>query len=66
FAVEVLARGIRDFDDAGVFVTFEETPTDIRRNAASLGLPIERWEAVGRWPCSATSNTPARSSGPSP
>jgi circadian clock protein KaiC len=49
FAVEFLARGIRDFDDAGVFVTFEETPTDIRRNAASLGLPIERWEGEGKW-----------------
>ncbi|MGW1680000.1 circadian clock protein KaiC [Saccharopolyspora sp. NPDC002376] len=49
FAVEFLARGIRGFDEAGVFVTFEETPTDIRRNAASLGFPIERWEAEGRW-----------------
>lgn len=49
FAVEFLARGIRGFDEAGVFVTFEETPTDIRRNASSLGFPIERWEAEGRW-----------------
>ncbi|MEU5850457.1 ATPase domain-containing protein [Saccharopolyspora shandongensis] len=49
FAVEFLAHGVRGFNDVGVFVTFEETPTDIRRNAASLGLPIERWEAEGRW-----------------
>ncbi|MEV5544133.1 circadian clock protein KaiC [Saccharopolyspora shandongensis] len=49
FAVEFLARGVRGFDDAGVFVTFEETPTDIRRNAASLGFPIEQWEGEGRW-----------------
>ncbi|MFI0466641.1 circadian clock protein KaiC [Saccharopolyspora sp. 5N102] len=49
FAVEFLARGIRGFGEAGVFVTFEETPTDIRRNAASLGFPVQQWEADGKW-----------------
>ncbi|MCI2420924.1 circadian clock protein KaiC [Saccharopolyspora sp. K220] len=49
FAVEFLARGIRGFDDAGVFVTFEEAAADVRRNAASLGFPIERWEGEGKW-----------------
>ncbi|WP_020577075.1 circadian clock protein KaiC [Actinopolymorpha alba] len=49
FAVEFLARGITGFDQPGVFVTFEETPDDIRRNAASLGVPIKTWEAQGKW-----------------
>ncbi|HUK73356.1 MAG TPA: circadian clock protein KaiC [Streptosporangiaceae bacterium] len=49
FAVEFLARGILHTDARGVFVTFEETPSDIRRNFASLGFPIERWESEGKW-----------------
>ncbi|MET9021795.1 circadian clock protein KaiC [Actinopolymorpha sp. NPDC004070] len=49
FSVEFLARGIADFDEPGVFVTFEEAADDIRRNAASLGFPIEEWEAQGKW-----------------
>jgi circadian clock protein KaiC len=49
FAVEFLARGIQQFDQAGVYVTFEEPPTDIRRNAEALGFPIQQWEADGRW-----------------
>ena len=49
FAVEFLAHGITRFDEPGVFVTFEETAADIRRNAASMGFPIERWEGEGKW-----------------
>lgn len=49
FAVEFLARGLERYGEPGVFVTFEEPPADIRRNAASLGFPVERWEAEGRW-----------------
>jgi circadian clock protein KaiC len=49
FAVEFLARGVVCFDEPGVFVTFEEEPADIRRNAASMGLAIERWESERRW-----------------
>jgi circadian clock protein KaiC len=32
-----------------VFVTFEETPDDLRRNWASLGFPIRQWESEGKW-----------------
>src|SRR5207302_3817901 len=32
FAAEFLAAGIRTENEAGVFVTFEEPPEDIRRN----------------------------------
>lgn len=49
FAVEFLARGILAFDEPGVFVTFEESAADVRRNAASLNFPIQRWEDEGRW-----------------
>jgi circadian clock protein KaiC len=49
FAVEFLARGITFYDEPGVFVTFEETAADVRRNSASLGFAIEAWEAQGKW-----------------
>ena len=49
FAVEFLARGILQFDEPGVFVTFEETAQDVRRNYASLGFPIAQWEEAGKW-----------------
>jgi len=49
FAVQFLAQGIEQFGEAGVFVTFDERPADIRRNAASLGLDIATWESEGRW-----------------
>jgi circadian clock protein KaiC len=49
FAVEFVARGIAVYDQPGVFVTFEESPEDIRRSAAALGVPIQRWEDEGKW-----------------
>ncbi|MEQ7007510.1 circadian clock protein KaiC [Actinopolymorpha sp. B17G11] len=49
FAIEFLARGVDRFDDPGVYVTFEESPADLRRNAAAMGFPIERWEREGKW-----------------
>lgn len=48
-ALEFLVRGIQLHDQAGVFVTFEERPEDIRRNAASFGMDIKAWEAAGKW-----------------
>lgn len=49
FAAEFLARGITKFGEPGVFVTFEESPSDIRTNFASLGFPIAQWESEGKW-----------------
>ena len=49
FAGEFLARGIAKYDQPGLFVTFEEPPEAIRRNLASLGFPVEQWEAEGKW-----------------
>lgn len=48
FAVQFLAEGIREGQN-GVFVTFEESPDDIRTNMKGLGWDIAAWEAEGRW-----------------
>jgi circadian clock protein KaiC len=34
FGVQFLAEGVRQFDEPGVLVTFEEPPSAIRRNVA--------------------------------
>jgi circadian clock protein KaiC len=49
FAAQYLAAGISEFDEPGVFITFEETPDDIRRNLISLGWDVEAWEAADKW-----------------
>jgi len=48
-AVQFLAEGIRQYGGAGVFLTFEEAPEDIRRNMTGLGWDIAAWEAQGKW-----------------
>jgi len=40
FASTFLLNGIRDYDEPGVFVTFEERPVDIVNNVASLGFAV--------------------------
>jgi circadian clock protein KaiC len=42
FAVQFLYNGIAYFDEPGVFVTFEESPTDIIKNASSFGWDLQR------------------------
>jgi circadian clock protein KaiC len=49
FASQYLAGGITQYDEPGVFVTFEEPPEDLRRNLISLGWDIAAWEEEGRW-----------------
>ncbi|MDH3601928.1 MAG: circadian clock protein KaiC, partial [Candidatus Tectomicrobia bacterium] len=49
FAVQFLAQGILQEEESGVFVTFEESPADIRINMRSFGWDITQWEADGRW-----------------
>ena len=49
FAAQFLAAGIIHAGHSGVFVTFEETPADIRRNMLGFGWDIAAWEAEGRW-----------------
>ncbi|HEY9598794.1 MAG TPA: circadian clock protein KaiC [Cyanophyceae cyanobacterium] len=48
FAVQFLCNGIINFDEAGVFVTFEESPTDIIKNAYSLGWDLQKLISDGK------------------
>ena len=48
-AAQFLAEGILHSREGGVFVTFEESPDDLRRNMASFGWPIAEWERQGLW-----------------
>jgi circadian clock protein KaiC len=47
FAMQFLAAGI-EAGEHGVFVTFEESPADIRKNMRSFGWDLESWEVAGR------------------
>lgn len=49
FAVQFLSRAVVEDDEAGVFVTFEESPEALRRHAVSLGFDIPAFEAQGKW-----------------
>ena len=46
FAVEFLVHGVEKFDEAGVFISFEETPADLATNVASLGYDLNRLRAT--------------------
>ncbi|HZT64682.1 MAG TPA: circadian clock protein KaiC [Acidimicrobiales bacterium] len=47
-AGQFLAEGARR-GEPGVFVTFEESADDLRRNLQTLGWPIAEWEAQELW-----------------
>jgi len=47
-AVQFLYNGISHFDEAGVFVTFEESPTDIIKNAYSIGWDLQKLISEGK------------------
>lgn len=49
FAAQFLVEGILHAGEAGVFVTFEETPVDVRKNLQSLGWPVQQWEDARQW-----------------
>src|SRR4028118_459469 len=46
-AVEFLYRGITEFGEPGVLVTFEESVTEVADNVASMGFDLRRLEADG-------------------
>lgn len=48
FAVQFLYNGITNFEEAGVFVTFEESPTDIIKNAYSFGWDLQKLVNEGK------------------
>ena len=47
FAVHFLAAGIEG-GEPGVFVTFEESPADVRENMRSFGWDLGKWEDEGK------------------
>jgi circadian clock protein KaiC len=47
-ATQFLAEGVARGEGA-VFVTFEESPSDICRNVVSMGWDVARWEQDNRW-----------------
>lgn len=42
FGIEFLVRGATQYDEPGVFISFEETIPDLSENAASLGFNLEK------------------------
>ena len=49
FSCHFLAQGISQYNQAGVFVSFEETPSNLRRNMAGFGWYIPEWETQKKW-----------------
>jgi circadian clock protein KaiC len=47
-AVQFVYNGITYFDEAGVFVTFEESPADIIKNAFSYGWDLQKCVNEGK------------------
>ena len=48
-AMQFLAAGIRESGESGVFVTFEETAEDIRKNMFGFGWDLAQWEHDGKF-----------------
>ena len=48
FAIQFLYNGITYFDEPGVFVTFEESPHDIIKNAYSFGWNLQKFVDDGK------------------
>ncbi|MDH4128403.1 MAG: circadian clock protein KaiC [Spirochaetota bacterium] len=49
FAVQFLVQGILTANEGGIFITFEESPNDIRQNMKSFGWDIQKFEEEGKW-----------------
>jgi len=49
FAVQFLVEGIKHGNEAAVFVTFEESPADIKKNMMGFGWDISAWEDQNLW-----------------
>jgi circadian clock protein KaiC len=44
-AIEFLVRGVQEFDEPGVLMTFEETADELAANVASLGFDLQQMQA---------------------
>ena len=48
FSCQFLIEGIKR-GESGVYVTFEESPKNIRKNMRGFGWDIAKWELEGKW-----------------
>jgi circadian clock protein KaiC len=48
FGIEFIVHGIEQFDEHGVFVSFEESASELATNVASLGFNLQEHQAQGR------------------
>lgn len=48
FSIQFLYHGITQFNEPGIFVTFEESPADIVRNARSFGWDLDKLIEEGK------------------
>jgi circadian clock protein KaiC len=48
FAMEFLVRGATEFDEPGVFISFEETEEELTKNVSSLGFDLKDLVARGK------------------
>ncbi len=48
FSVEFIYRGITDFNENGIYISFEESPEQIKKNAMSFGWDFEKLEGEGK------------------
>lgn len=42
FAIQFLVRGITEYDEPGVFMSFEESSKDLAQNVSSMGVDLEK------------------------
>jgi circadian clock protein KaiC len=47
-AMQFIVNGIRQFNEPGAYLAFEETPEELEANMASLGFPIRELVASGK------------------
>ncbi|HEX5236595.1 MAG TPA: circadian clock protein KaiC [Silvibacterium sp.] len=47
-ALEFLLHGVKDFNEPGVFMAFEETEKELAQNIASFGFDLEQMEKTGK------------------
>jgi len=45
FAIQFIAKGITDYNEPGVYMSFEESKTDIAQNVKSLGFDLDKFIA---------------------
>jgi len=49
FGIQFLVKGILENNEPGVFVSFEETATDLTNNVASLGFDLDKLTSEGKF-----------------